>query len=60
MKNLIRIASALIALAISSPVLAQSPDGAAPAPASNGLNPGDQIRISVWRKPEYSGDFSIA
>ena len=61
MKNLIRIASALIALAASSPLLAQTPDTAAPAPASyGGLNPGDQIRIVVWRKPEYSGDFTIA
>ena len=25
-----------------------------------GLSPGDQIRISVWRKPELSGDFPIS
>lgn len=31
------------------------------APDPNiGLNPGDQIRIIVWRKPEMSGDFPIA
>lgn len=23
------------------------------------LNPGDQIRITVWRKPEMSGDFAV-
>jgi polysaccharide export outer membrane protein len=25
-----------------------------------GLNPGDQVRIAVWRNPEFSGDFIIA
>jgi protein involved in polysaccharide export with SLBB domain len=25
-----------------------------------GLNPGDQIRIQVWRRPELSGDFPVA
>jgi protein involved in polysaccharide export with SLBB domain len=39
--------------------LAQSP-----APAADGtngaLNPGDVVRITVWRKPELSGDFIIA
>ncbi|HLE56049.1 MAG TPA: polysaccharide biosynthesis/export family protein, partial [Rhodothermia bacterium] len=24
------------------------------------LNPGDQIRIMVWRNPELSGDFTVA
>jgi polysaccharide export outer membrane protein len=38
---------------------AQSP--AAPAAsASSTLNPGDLVRITVWRKPELSGDFVIA
>ncbi len=23
------------------------------------LNPGDQIRIAVWRQPEFSGDFAV-
>lgn len=30
------------------------------ATGSEGLNPGDQIRIVVWRNAELSGDFSIA
>lgn len=59
MKNLIRIASALVALAFSSAAHAQTTDTSAQA-AYGGLNPGDQIRITVWRKPEYSGDFAIA
>ena len=25
-----------------------------------GLNAGDQVRVTVWRKPELSGDFSVA
>lgn len=29
-------------------------------PASVTLNPGDAIRITVWRKPELSGEFFIA
>ena len=28
--------------------------------ATGSLNPGDQVRIVVWRKPELSGDFPIA
>jgi len=24
------------------------------------LQPGDQLRLTVWRKPEYSGDFLVA
>jgi len=27
---------------------------------SAGRNPGDQLRIAVWRSPEFSGDFTIA
>jgi polysaccharide export outer membrane protein len=30
------------------------------APGTTGLNPGDQVRIAVWRNPEFSGDFIIA
>lgn len=29
-------------------------------PAPQGLRPGDQIRISVWKAPELSGDFTIS
>jgi polysaccharide export outer membrane protein len=33
----------------------------AQAPASSdGLNPGDQVRILVWRNTELSGDFTVA
>lgn len=30
------------------------------AASTEGLNPGDQLRIAVWRNPELSGDFMIA
>jgi polysaccharide export outer membrane protein len=30
------------------------------APTSEGLNPGDQVRILVWRNTELSGDFTVA
>ena len=29
-------------------------------PGTTGLNPGDQVRIAVWRSPEFSGDFLVA
>jgi len=41
------------------PAHAQSPAAAAASPSST-LNPGDLVRITVWRKPELSGDFVIA
>jgi protein involved in polysaccharide export with SLBB domain len=46
-------------LLLGAPSLgAQSVDGAAVATAT--LSPGDVIRIVVWRKPEFSGDFIVA
>jgi polysaccharide biosynthesis/export protein len=38
-------------------ILAQSP--ASPSEQVS-LNPGDSVRITVWRKPEFSGDFIVA
>lgn len=46
----------LAALLSPSALLAQNP---APAAAGTTLEPGDTIRIIVWRKPEFSGDFVI-
>ena len=48
------VASALFAATLSAQT---SPD---PGAALSGLNPGDQVRIAVWRNPEFSGDFIIA
>jgi polysaccharide export outer membrane protein len=46
---------AFLALLGASPVFAQA------APAADGpmLRPGDAVQITVWRKPEFSGDFNI-
>ncbi len=50
-----RILLALLFIASSRQVVAQD----APAASGQTLNPGDLIRITVWRKPELSGDFAI-
>lgn len=54
-----RILSAVALLtlvALSAPVSAQEPRAA----SESFLSPGDSVRIVVWRKPEFSGDFVIA
>jgi polysaccharide export outer membrane protein len=52
-------ASLALFLLLGAPSLrAQSTDGATVATAT--LSPGDVIRIVVWRKPEFSGDFVVA
>ena len=55
MYRILRLLSVLF-IGIPSLAIGQSP---AP-PGGDTLNPGDQIRIIVWRKPEMSGDFQIA
>lgn len=54
------LAAALVLawLVLSVPVAAQEPS--APAATQSVLTPGDSVRIVVWRKPEFSGDFVIA
>ena len=56
MKTLIRALFAIVTLAASSSLAAQTP---APAQRQH-LLPGDQIRIAVWRQLEFSGDFFVA
>jgi protein involved in polysaccharide export with SLBB domain len=57
----------LLSLAISAapggvrPVAAQGSDPApVPAQVEAVLRPGDVVRITVWRKPELSGEFHVA
>lgn len=38
---------------------AYSPDSAAPAPAEYVLGPGDEVRIHVWGRVDYSGSHTI-
>jgi polysaccharide export outer membrane protein len=44
-------------LVLTLPAAAQE---AAGAKAQSVLTPGDSVRIEVWRKPEFSGDFVVA
>ncbi len=65
MNNPTRTLAVLIAFALPSAASAQNPGTVAkpagpPVIETGGLNPGDAIRIVVWRKPEFSGDFLIA
>src|SRR6476659_9101937 len=46
-----------LVLTLPAALVAQGP--AAPG-VQNVLTPGDSVRIVVWRKPEFSGDFVIA
>jgi protein involved in polysaccharide export with SLBB domain len=54
----ILVCLALLALVVlSTPVSAQE---SAPSSDQAVLSPGDSVRIVVWRKPEFSGDFVVA
>jgi polysaccharide export outer membrane protein len=57
------LASTLIllsALALARPMVAQQATHQAERSEQAVLTPGDSIRIQVWRRPEFSGDFVIA
>lgn len=45
-----------IAIVVPTTLTAQA---AAPRTEQVSLSPGDSIRITVWRKPEFSGDFIV-
>lgn len=49
------VASTLLAATLSAQTSTSDPSA-----SLAGLNPGDQVRIAVWRNPEFSGDFIIA
>jgi polysaccharide export outer membrane protein len=46
----------IIATAVPGVIAAQTP---APRTEAVTLSPGDSVRITVWRKPEFSGDFIV-
>jgi len=46
----------LVGLVLPATILAQSP--ATPTEQVS-MSPGDSVRIAVWRKPEFSGDFIV-
>lgn len=57
MRALIRSALLIASVALTASAAAQE----APARGEQAvLTPGDSVRIVVWRKPEFSGDFVIA
>lgn len=55
----IALCMAVDLLAAPLGLLAQTSAGAK-VPRAGALNPGDVVRITVWRKPELSGEFVIA
>jgi polysaccharide export outer membrane protein len=57
MRNLASIALLLASVVVSLPAVAQEPRAQAEQAV---LTPGDSVRIVVWRKPEFSGDFVVA
>jgi protein involved in polysaccharide export with SLBB domain len=46
----------LVVVALAGPASAQTPSGA----SASMLLPGDSVRVVVWRRPEFSGDFVVA
>ena len=53
----------LVSLALLALVVLSAPASAQESRASSDqsvLSPGDSVRIVVWRKPEFSGDFVVA
>jgi polysaccharide export outer membrane protein len=62
MRSLAAVTPLLASVLISLPLVAQEPNvqtSRAQAEQSV-LTPGDSVRIVVWRKPEFSGDFVVA
>ncbi len=57
MRTLAFLALLLVASAAAVPVAAQEAAGRSEQAV---LTPGDSVRIVVWRKPEFSGDFVVA
>lgn len=54
--RLLALAIVIAALTATSPMAAQARPSTAAGPM---LEPGDTVRIVVWRKPEFSGDFVV-
>ena len=57
MRILIFAAPMLALVALVQPTAAQTPRAGG---EQSVLTPGDSVRIVVWRKPEFSGDFVVA
>jgi polysaccharide export outer membrane protein len=57
MRSLIRICLLLLAIGPASLSAQTNPDRSA---SQSVLTPGDSVRIVVWRRPDFSGDFAVA
>jgi polysaccharide export outer membrane protein len=57
MRTLASLALLFVVVLVSVPASAQAPQTRA---EQSVLTPGDSVRIVVWRKPEFSGDFVVA
>jgi polysaccharide export outer membrane protein len=57
MRTLASLALLFVAVVVAVPASAQAPRTRA---EQSVLTPGDSVRIVVWRKPEFSGDFVVA
>jgi polysaccharide export outer membrane protein len=51
---------AFVWLVLTLPGRLVAQDAAATQGTQNVLTPGDSVRITVWRKPEFSGDYVVA
>ena len=63
MRTLASLALLVASALVSAPASAQAPARQDPARQRSEqavLTPGDSVRIVVWRKPEFSGDFVVA
>jgi polysaccharide export outer membrane protein len=63
MRTLASLALLVASALVSAPASAQQPARQDPARQRSEqavLTPGDSVRIVVWRKPEFSGDFVVA
>ena len=58
MRTLACLALLVLSFVLSTPAVAQ--ERPARADQAGVLTPGDSVRIVVWRKPEFSGDFVVA
>jgi polysaccharide export outer membrane protein len=62
MRTILGLALALAALTAAAPLRAQADPGPLPdslAWASLTLQPGDVLKIAVWREPDLSGEFQV-
>lgn len=60
MRILASLALLLASVTLVTPILAQEQTGRSGSSEQAVLMPGDSVRVVVWRRPEFSGDYEIA